>query len=146
MTKCPFCAKQSPPGRVTCWYCGKRLPSWEGADRREFVRIEANVVVRYEIIGATAADNRTVLAGNIGLGGILLVSEKPGPIGSNLRLSIKIPTSERPVELLGRVVRVEEITQDVFYDIGIIFTEVPPGNRASIEQFIEQRRRKGGTG
>jgi len=40
---------------------------------------------------------------NIGVGGAFIVSDEPAAVGTHLRISIKVPTSDRPIEVRAEV-------------------------------------------
>jgi len=94
---------------------------------------------------------------NVSGGGVLFETDRSVPIGSFIKVKMKIPgwekfrtefikpdwTSEtEPLVTLGSVVRVEEIEPDRRYDIGIVFQCIDEDHRNALMNYIDDLKRE----
>lgn len=126
------------------------------AERRKFLRLESHHLLNHErfrlqnIAGGTDAEHSTMK--NISWGGLLFESKRQYNIGDFLKLEIELPGWEkfkneflkpdeisrsRPLVVLGRVVRVENISQGIF-DIGVSFVSVDHDHREAVMKYVKQ--------
>ncbi|MFC1645936.1 ATPase, T2SS/T4P/T4SS family [Candidatus Omnitrophota bacterium] len=75
---------------------------------------------------------------NISAGGLLFVANESMPIGSILELKISLPDTDKPIECLGRISRVEEVVADRVYNICICFLDMPSAQRARLNKYVEE--------
>ena len=112
------------------------------ADRRLFVRLNANVNIRYKIvklpetrIGAIKKSSEYTASKNISAGGLLFVSKESIAVGTILDLQIELP-SDKMVECLARVVREEELENEKIYDVAVCFLDLSAADRSRLDKFI----------
>jgi type IV pilus assembly protein PilZ len=75
----------------------------EGIERRKTPRADLLVRVNYTAVDALFSE----FARNINEGGIFVESETPQPIGTQVELEFKLPGTDDPVQVMGRVVRID---------------------------------------
>jgi hypothetical protein len=55
-----------------------------------------------------------------------------------VELKIELPTEEKPIECLARIVREEEVEADKTYDVAACFLDLTSADRSRLEKFIER--------
>jgi hypothetical protein len=133
------------------------LKRYSGGERRKFVRIPESHLVsrrRVKVLSFDGLELHRITAGmkDLSEGGVLFSSDRIFPIGAMLRLELDIPDWERykmefyqeqelvlrpGFSVLGRVIRVEEVSADVF-DIGICFTAVEAGHKEALKRYVKR--------
>lgn len=105
-------------------------------DKRRFLRIALKTPVKIKSLGFNTSQIFSATSKDIGIGGILFEYDKPLTIGVKLQLSIELNQGE-PLLLIGTVVRVEIIGQDL-YDIGITisFKEIEKTAKDGISKLL----------
>ena len=68
---------------------------------------------------------------NISAGGLLFISSEPIPISSIIELRIALPDTDKPIECLGKVLRVEEAVAGKTYNISVCFLYLGNGNSSN---------------
>jgi c-di-GMP-binding flagellar brake protein YcgR len=111
-------------------------------ERRRFVRLDMNVVVKWEKI--TEDSNQIVgdtdITKNISVGGICLIAYERLEVGDKLRLEIELPT-KKTVSAKGRVVWINEFEVigrglEKRYDVGVEFIDIRDEDREEINKFV----------
>ena len=108
-------------------------------ERRQFVRLDASVEVEHQVVKEPAA--QISKSRNIGGGGIrLIIFERLQP-NSEIKLKIKLPDNQPPINITGRVAWQEPFSistegEREHYDTGVEFTQINPADRARIEKFV----------
>lgn len=119
-------------------------------ERRQFVRVKAEITVRYKFLSKTRTDRELepVYDGrstNIGGGGLLLQGQIPKldwipdlllqrmALGCNLI----VPTADMPIKVLTRVAWIEAIDEDTqTFALGLKFREITTADQDAIFRFI----------
>jgi CheY-like chemotaxis protein len=104
-----------------------------GVQRRRDVRQSCQLTV-----GITEASE--VLAGTLGdlsVSGVFLTAGRRFPLGTPLYLRFTLPGIDHEIQVLGEVVRIEEIT-DEGPGCGIQFLEIDPRSRQGLKEFVEK--------
>ena len=117
---------------------------WEESERRSFVRIDADVPIKYSLPkGPNTLKNGRMK--NLSLGGIgMTLNEKFNPKDS-LLLEIGLPDSSAPIIAKGEIAWVKENTAQKdpegvrHFDVGIEFKELSPKDRDRLLKFIKDR-------
>ena len=87
---------------------------------------------------------------DVSVGGLLVSSDKPLPLGTLLKLEIKVPGwgkhqnrfgppgegDLRPLVAVGEVVRLEQMDDDAGYELGVKFLNVYPDDLAALVKYI----------
>jgi len=121
------------------------------SDRRNYRRIPMGATVGFqELSFSTAPEPATSVYGDISAGGLLLSSPKAVPLGTLLKLELRVPgwgkhqgrfgpaadQDLRPLVAVGQVVRVETLDAGD-YELGIKFLNVYPDDQEALRKFIE---------
>lgn len=96
-----------------------------GAERREWPRINLNAqaLLRFERIGP---ELRTRIV-NASANGLFLAMEQPRPIGTKMKITVRVSESETELLVSGVVVHTVQIaTTESPVGVGIFLTEVGP--------------------
>jgi c-di-GMP-binding flagellar brake protein YcgR len=103
-----------------------------------------------ELSFSTEAQPFTSVYGDISAGGLLLSSDKELPLGTLLKLEVRVPgwgkhqnhfgpvhdQELRPLVAVGQVVRVEQM-EGGEYELGVKFLNVYPDDHAALLKFIQ---------
>lgn len=112
-----------------------------GPERRKSPRMMARFMVSYRII--EEIDNIDVTqTKNIGIGGMLLTTNKYFPPGTKLALEIRLPIDPVPIMLLAKVIESTEVTKELIYDTRLEFLAVDENHRRILTQTLKNFRKK----
>ena len=121
------------------------------SDRRNFRRIPMGATVGFqELTFAHTPEPATSVYGDISAGGLLISSPKSLPLGTLLKLEMKVPgwgkhqgkfgpahdQDLRPLVAVGQVGRVETLDAGDF-ELGVKFLNVYPDDQEALRKFIE---------
>jgi type IV pilus assembly protein PilZ len=84
---------------------------------------------------------------NISRGGLFIASPNPLPLDAEVSLVIRLPGHVRPILAKGRVVWNYDIrkgTTQIIPGSGIKFSDIPAGDRALLEEYLERLEPRGG--
>ncbi|MCM8782567.1 MAG: PilZ domain-containing protein [Candidatus Omnitrophica bacterium] len=122
---------------------GRLTQAWEGNERRNFIRIDADVPIRYSLPKGPN-NSKVIKTKNISIGGIAMtLNEKLNP-HDRLSLQIEIPGSSTPIIVDGEVVWVKEKTdqRDIqgirYFDIGVEFKDLLTKDKERLFRFINE--------
>ena len=116
----------------------------DGIERRSSPRAELVVRVNYQTVDSLFSE----FARNINDGGIFVETDTPQPIGTSVELEFKLPGADRPIEVIGNVVRSiesDQVTPDGVAGMGIEFENLDSDVREQINEIIQRLRSTGGT-
>jgi type IV pilus assembly protein PilZ len=116
----------------------------DGIERRSSPRAELVVRVNYQTVDSLFSE----FARNINDGGIFVETDTPQPIGTSVELEFKLPGADRPIEVIGNVVRsieTDQATPDGVAGMGIEFENLDSDVREQINEIIQRLRSTGGT-
>ena len=108
----------------------------EKIERRNSPRSEFVVRVNYQAVDALFSE----FARNINEGGIFVETDNPQPVGASVELEFKLPGADRPVEVVGRVVRSEEGESHGASGMGIEFENLSADARQQIDEIVRRLR------
>ena len=121
------------------------------SDRRNYRRIPMGATVGFqELSFSTAPEPATSVYGDISAGGLLLSSSREIPLGTLLKLELRVPgwgkhqghfgpaadQDLRPLVAVGQVVRLEKLEAGDF-ELGIKFLNVYPDDQEALRKFVE---------
>ncbi|MBW1844489.1 MAG: TIGR02266 family protein [Deltaproteobacteria bacterium] len=115
----------------------------DGIERRSSPRAELVVRVNYQTVDSLFSE----FARNINDGGIFVETDTPQPIGTSVELEFKLPGADRPIEVIGNVVRSiesDQATPDGVAGMGIEFENLDSDVREQINEIIQRLRSTGG--
>lgn len=117
-------------------------------ERREFVRINVSLPVRYKFLSPGASKTVDQIfegnTSNISAGGMLLVGKIPSSDWLEdlllqkviLGINVLLPESQEPVKLLARVRWIESLTAQNQCSMGLIYKEIKRPDQDKIVQLI----------
>ncbi len=114
----------------------------QGADRRKYIRIPYEAVIRYKACPNKEPKKRPfsdASSKNISGGGILMATKERFPQGTILEVELDIPSLDgySTVKILGQVVRTAESEKGKKYENGISFYKIDEQDEDMLEQFLE---------
>jgi len=101
-------------------------------ERRKFVRVISNLVLRYTVEDVSTTGARTY---DVGGGGIRIVTGEGLPVGAALSVEIDLPDSARTIPTRARVVRVQDLGNG-FWEVAIEFTEIEDRDRDKVLKHV----------
>ena len=110
--------------------------SAEGAERRRSERIDLVVRVDYKTVDELFSE----FARNINEGGMFVETEAPPDLGSPVALQFRIPGSEDPIQVVGRVARVAVGDHQEPPGMGIEFENLDEQSRELINHLVRNLR------
>ena len=111
----------------------------DGIERRASPRADIVVRVNYQNVDSLFSE----FARNINDGGIFVETETPQPIGTNVELEFKLPGADRPIEVVGNVVRsisTDQVESEGVPGMGIEFENLGADLREQINEIIQKLR------
>ena len=116
----------------------------DGIERRNSPRADIVVRVNYQTVDSLFSE----FARNINDGGLFVETDTPQPIGTSVELEFKLPGADRPIEVIGNVVRSiesDQATPDGVAGMGIEFENLDSDVREQINEIIQRLRSTGRT-
>jgi type IV pilus assembly protein PilZ len=116
----------------------------DGIERRSSPRADIVIRVNYQTVDSLFSE----FARNINDGGIFVETDNPQPIGTSVELEFKLPGADRPIEVIGNVVRsidADQATPDGIAGMGIEFENLDSDVRQQINEIIQRLRSSSGT-
>lgn len=114
---------------------------YPGPERRRHPRIKGRFIVSYRIL--EESDNIDISqTKNVGLGGMLLTTNKCFNNGTNLAIEIRLPFDPNPIIIVGKVIDSREITKDLIYDTRLQFLTVDDRHKNVIHQTVDYYLKK----
>ncbi len=111
-------------------------PNGARVERRRAERVELMVRVDYKTVDELFSE----FARNINEGGMFVETETPPEPGAPVALQFRIPGSDEPIAVMGRVVRTTEGNRDEPPGMGIEFENLDGQSRELINQLVRGLR------
>ncbi len=111
----------------------------DGIERRGSPRADFVVRVNYQTVDSLFSE----FARNINDGGLFVETDTPQPIGTNVELEFKLPGADRPIKVVGNVVRsvnADQVDSDGAAGMGIEFENLGSDVRQQINEIIQKLR------
>ncbi len=108
-------------------------------ERRRYQRLAREVAVDITYIDPVSKERTEVersCSRNISALGLLVTTDKKFEVGDTVAVKFHLPGSPEDMSTGARVIRVEEIIEDQFYDIGLEFTVVDDATLNKVNQFV----------
>ena len=105
-------------------------------ERRRSERADYVVRVDYKTVDELFSE----FARNINEGGLFVETDAPPDIGCLVALEFKIPGSDEPIQVMGRVVRTNEGNRDETPGMGIEFENLDGQSRELINGLVRNLR------
>ena len=132
--------------------------SYNGQDRRRYLRIPEKDLLSHEPLLVRAADaegvhKKRAITRDLSRGGILFHAEAPFPMGTYMRLQFYVHDWERhklafyreqdlergPFTVIGKVVRIE-VLGSMRFDIGVEFVAVDEAHKRALRDYLKKIR------
>ncbi len=116
----------------------------DGIERRASPRADILIRVNYQNVDSLFSE----FARNINEGGIFVETEIPQPLGTNVELEFKLPGADRPIEVIGNVVRSigpDQVGSDGVVGMAIEFENLSSDVRQQINEIIRKLRSESAT-
>jgi type IV pilus assembly protein PilZ len=113
-------------------------------ERRASPRAEIVVRVNYQNVDSLFSE----FARNINDGGIFIETDTPQPAGTNVELEFKLPGGNRPIEVVGNVVRsvsADQAESDGVAGMAIEFENLGSDARQQINEIVQKLRSNSAT-
>jgi len=115
----------------------KHTPETSADDRRKSPRTQAVIPVDYSTVDAFLCEFTT----NINEGGMFVGTDKPHSVDTLVTLRFRLPGSDEPCEVVGRVVWIREAADEEGpRGIGIEFETLDDGTRSRINDLVRELR------
>ena len=115
---------------------------YAGPERRKNGRVSGRFIVSYRILedvnNADISQTR-----NIGLGGMLLTTNRQFEPGTHLALEIRLPFDPHPIMLIARVMESHEVTKNLIYDTRLMFLSIDDKHRKVINETVNYYLKRG---
>jgi len=145
-------AEESPPVEESVFFPSapskiEVLSQPEGPDNRAYIRLDSKVAVHFKVLKKEELPfkkemepEQVYFTKNISAGGILFVSGESATAGSNIDLRVDLPDDNKPIECLGRVVRVEEDYNGHSYNVAVCFLDITSAQRARLDKYVKESK------
>ena len=108
---------------------------YKGPERRRVPRAQGRFVVTYRILEQEDGTDMTQTK-DIGLGGMLLTTNRKFHIGAKLALEIRLPLDPNPIMLIGSVVESKEVVAGLIYDTRLAFLAIDSKHQKIISKTV----------
>ncbi len=107
-------------------------------NKRRHARLQASCLVKYSKVDAGSDEySQLTNAKDLSEGGLSVVSFESIPVSAILKLSVKLPFQEKPVETYGKVTRCVRVSrEDEVYRIGLAFLDIKESDRQEIAKHV----------
>jgi len=119
------------------------MTSWDGSERRKFPR--ANYPCLIVVQHNSKAEPEAILTHteNLGIGGVCIILKIPIKLFTPIKLQLDLLDMDSNIKCEGKVVwcvqrRINEKTKPAFFDTGIEFSNIDPGNQKRIEETVKR--------
>lgn len=115
---------------------------YSGPERRKHPRVDARFIVSYRIL--EDVDNADISqTKNLGLGGMLLTTNRYFGRGTNLAIEIRLPFDPNPIMLIAKVLESHEVTHNLIYDTRLMFIGVDNKHSKAVNETVNYYLKKG---
>ncbi|NQT75920.1 MAG: PilZ domain-containing protein [Candidatus Omnitrophica bacterium] len=115
-------------------------------ERREFIRISGNFVVSYSDVTTREAKSDITQTKNISAGGIFLTTDRKFPVGTVLRVKLRLPDTPDYIDIKVKVMGSHQRVKGVLYDTRVKFIRIRDEDRVFIRKMVDYSLRKGKEG
>lgn len=118
----------------------KQRDSFKGVNRRKSVRIDTDLLLRYQVCGESGT--RHVSVRNISETALMFEAKEQVAQHSIISAGLHIPGRESPLQILGRGYRTEKINHSDSYNTVMIYQLIDKPTRKVIKSYIHNCIRK----
>ena len=129
-------------------------------ERRKYYRMPVDHLLEFREYRLSEGKDNPKMSNlkNVSGGGVLFESDSVLPVGTLLKMKLKIPgwqkhkteflkhdwgSSIEPLVALGYVVRIEEMEDGKNYEVGVVFECVDDDHRNALIKYIEELKKSG---
>jgi c-di-GMP-binding flagellar brake protein YcgR len=116
--------------------------AYPGPERRKDYRASGNFIVSYRVLEEAGKVDISQTK-NLGLGGMLLTTNRQFGAGTKLALQIRLPFDPNPLILVARVLESRQIVKNLIYDTRLVFLAVDEAHRKAITETVDYYLKKG---
>ncbi len=91
-------------------------------DRRRFLRVPEEDKIKYSVIPESKSGRK--LTRDLSLGGMRFIADQFVPVGSIIKIELKLKRIERAINLLAKVMWVKSVFADERFEIGVRFIDI----------------------
>ncbi|MCM8771013.1 MAG: PilT/PilU family type 4a pilus ATPase [Candidatus Omnitrophica bacterium] len=106
-------------------------------EKRRYSRIPVTLTIKYCKEDELEPIYKDAISNDISEGGILIQTKESLPVGTPLKLYITSVRLTSPIQISGKVVRVEEVEEGKLYNLGIAFTAIEQKHTDFIKKYIQ---------
>lgn len=119
------------------------VDKYQGPERRNYMRLDTDCAVDYIRLSNSLKPAYNVVddrySKNISASGIKFIASEKMPAGSFLELHIKIPTANRFIAAIGKVVRCDMEAERSF-GIAVLFVWINKRDRELIDKYVKDKK------
>jgi type II secretory ATPase GspE/PulE/Tfp pilus assembly ATPase PilB-like protein len=119
---------------------------FDPSDKRVFLRLKSKLNLRYRVFKSKEevlrqAFNPEVFSvtENVSAGGLLFFSDEPLAINSILELKIELPESDKMLECLSKVIRIEDLESEHGFYVAVCFMDLSGHDRLRLNKHVESQ-------
>ena len=118
---------------------------------RAYERADEKINIRYSIVRQDPQNplklfsdqvEHASVTRDISAGGLRFVSGYTLPVGTIIDIRIQLAGTEKSVDCLARVCRVEDDNLSAMFNIVVYYLDIPSADRVRIDHFVQERRKK----
>ncbi|MFA5261152.1 MAG: ATPase, T2SS/T4P/T4SS family [Candidatus Omnitrophota bacterium] len=118
---------------------------------RAYERAEEKVNIRYSIVRQDPQNplklfsdqvEHASVTRDISAGGLRFVSGYTLPVGTIIDIRIQLVGTEKSIDCLARVCRVEDDNLSAMFNIVVYYLDIPSADRVRIDHFVQEQRKK----
>jgi hypothetical protein len=107
-------------------------------EKRKFRRILSDIPLQYKELGCDGAMGTGSLTGDLSEGGAKIRSRRFISLAARLMSEFKLPTSERPVKAIARVIWIKKTGPLNQHDVGLQFLEIAKDDKVAVANYVNQ--------
>jgi c-di-GMP-binding flagellar brake protein YcgR len=107
-------------------------------EKRKHRRITSDIPLQYKELGHTGVVSTGSLTGDLSEGGARIRSRRFIALAARLMSEFKLPTSERPVKAISRVIWIKKTPSMGQHDVGLQFLEMAKDDKQAVANFVNQ--------
>jgi c-di-GMP-binding flagellar brake protein YcgR len=115
---------------------------YSGPERRKHPRVPGRFCVSYRVV-EKSEEIDTAQTKNLSCGGMLLTTNRKFSPGTQLVLEIRVPFTQKPIILIGKVLESHEVTKDLIYDTRLEFIAMDEQHQKDLCETLNFYLKKG---
>ena len=116
--------------------------AYGGQERRKYPRVTGRFSVSYRVIDKSDEIDISQTK-NLSCGGMLLTTNREFKPGTQLALEIRLPFTQKPIILIGKVLESHVVTKDLIYDTRLEFIALDEQHQKQLCETLNFYLKKG---